>query len=183
MRPPADFISALGRRFNLRWFSLKQALVCAALLLMTSYGAVAAELVDRVVIVVDNECVTLAEFEKTYEEARRRSIDITRRELLDTEVNRLLMLRQSRSMKLGGANEDEIIERYIDLKVRSLIVIKNESIDAFSRDNRRGFPADSPIEDVRDKIETYLIEEEVNKRLNVLIEGLREKSYIKIQLE
>ena len=140
-----------------------------------------AALNDRVAAYVDNEAVTLGELEEKYEAAKKISPDIRRIEVVNTMINRLLLKREAARRKILGASEDAIIEQLIDLTIRSYIIIKHEEIERFFAENIAA-AASSDIESIRAEIEKYLTEIEVNRRLAKLIEELRNRAYIKIQL-
>ena len=110
------------------------------------------------------------------------SPDIKKIDVLNTMINRTLLLREARKLRLEAATKDETIKEYIELKLRTFIRITDEDIKKFYGENRKEF-GNADIEDVREKIEEYFIEKEVNVRLKKHIEELRAKAYIKIQLE
>jgi hypothetical protein len=57
---------------------------------------------------------------------------------------------------------------------KEIAAFYNENIDQF-----RG----SSYEDSRDEIETYLTEKKLNERLMEILEDMRKRAYIKIQLD
>lgn len=140
-----------------------------------------AALLDRVAAYVGNEAVTLGELEDKYEAAKKISPDIQRVEVLNTMINRLLLKREAARRKITGPSDDAIIEQFIDLTIRSYIIIKYDEIEKFFVENPGKFPL-TDIEDIRSEVEKYLTEREVNRRLATLIEELRKQSYVKIQL-
>jgi hypothetical protein len=140
-----------------------------------------AALIDRVAAYVDNEAVTLSELEEKYEAAKKISPDIRRIEVVNTMINRLLLKREAARRKIIGPSADAVIEQLIDLTIRSYIIIKHEEIERFFAENIAA-AASSDIESIRAEIEKYLTEIEVNRRLAKLIEELRNRAYIKIQL-
>ena len=90
-----------------------------------------AEIRDRVVAFVDNTAITLSELEETYADTLRVTPNITRDEVLNTMVNRVLLLREAKKIRLEAPSEDELLKEYIDLKIRAFIRIKEEEIDRF----------------------------------------------------
>jgi hypothetical protein len=151
-------------------------------LVLVFCGSPRAELIDRVCAFVDNDAITLGEFLKNYEETRARIPDITKEEVLNTMINRILLRRAALAMKIAGTDEDRIIAEYIDLKVRSYVIIKEEAIEHFYNENKGDF-AGAGIADVRADIEKLLTEKEVNARLISLLAELRKQAYVKIQPE
>lgn len=156
------------------------------LLLVTCYSLLVtsfchAEIIDRVVAFVDEEAITLSELEETYENIKKVDASITREEVLKTMINRILLLREAKKLRIEAPTEDDLLHEYIDLKVRTFIKVKEEDIGDFYNRNRAEFKG-MEFDAVRDKIESYLLEKEVNLRLKRHIEDLRSKAHIKAQL-
>ncbi len=140
-----------------------------------------AEVIDRVVAFVDDKAITLSELEENYRDSVKLKPEIRREEVLNTLINRALLLREAKKLRIEAPSKDEIIHEYIELKLRTFIKITEEDIKDFYERNTKEF-GKTELDDVRDKIEDYLIEKEVNLRLKKHIEDLRSKAYIKIQL-
>jgi hypothetical protein len=160
------------------WFLL---LTPYCLLLTTQSSLANTGIKDRVVAFVDNSAITLSELEMKYEETLKITPDITRDEVLNTMVNRLLLLKEARKMRLEAATEDALLKEYIDLKIRAFIRIKEEELTDFYNKHINEFEG-KEFEAVRDDIEKYLTEKELNERLKSHINELRENACIKIQL-
>jgi parvulin-like peptidyl-prolyl isomerase len=137
------------------------------------------KLIDRVAAFVDDHAVTLSELDEMYARTRKVSPDITRKEVLETMINRVLILREAKRLRLEAANDDELFNEYVELKVRPYIRITDEQLNEYYRENIARFHG-APFESVRDKIEEYLTEREVNSTLKRQIDELRKKVYIKI---
>ena len=152
-----------------------------AVLLVINLPLVSAEVIDRVVAFVDDEAVTLSELDEDYRAAVKLKPDIKKEEVLNTKINRMLLLREAKKLRIEGANGDEVIEEYIELKLRTFIKITEDDLREFYEKNRKEF-GKTDFDDAREKIEEYLVEKEVNIRLKKHIEDLRTKAYIKIQL-
>lgn len=162
---------------NCKWFLG----VCLSLFtfhfsLFTAYGYV-----DRVVAFVDDEAITLSELDQRFEDIQKLSPVSNKDQVLDSLINRKILLREAKKYRIEAPTEDEIINEYIDLKIRAYIRVLEADIENFYRDNIEQFSGKS-LGDVRDEIETYLTEKEINERLNNELIKLREGSYIKIQL-
>lgn len=155
--------------------------------LFFSYTTMAhsAELLEATVGVVDDEVITLSEFNERYDMMRRSFPEISKKEVLDGMINRLLLLREARLSRiaelrgLSPAEEDRIIEEYIDIKIRSSIRISEEEIHKYY-ETRKGEFRDRPFQDVAEKIEILLIERRTNEFLKEHIEELKKKAYIVI---
>lgn len=154
-------------------------LVTCYSLLVTSFSH--AELFDRVVAFVDDQAITLSEFQQQYENTLKISPHISEEEVLNTMINRKLLLREARRYRIEAASEEEIIKVYIDLKVRAFVWVDETEMVEFYRQNITRFSG-KDFEDVREEIEKYLIEREINERLRKVIKKLRGNAYIKVQL-
>jgi hypothetical protein len=168
---------------KLNTFNLKLFLVITSyFILLTSYFSVLdAQIKDRVVAFVDNDAITLSELEEKYSSALQITPDITREEVLRTMVNRLLLLREARKIKLEALTEDELLQEYIDFKIRAFIRVNEEDIVNFYEGHIEDFQ-EKELETVREDIENVLIEKALNERLISHINELKEKSCVKIQL-
>ena len=168
---------------TLKTLTLKLFLIfTSAFLILTSYFSVVdAEIRDRVVAYVDNDAITLSELEERYAHALQITPDITREEVLHTMVNRLLLLREAMKIKLEALTEDELLQEYIDLKIRAFIRVNEEDVVDFYEGHIDDFQ-EKELDTVREEIENVLIEKALNERLKSHINELKEKSCVKIQL-
>ncbi|WP_420263698.1 hypothetical protein [Candidatus Magnetominusculus dajiuhuensis] len=162
---------------------MKKTFLISIILTVTVFSGIGeAELIDHVCAFVDNDAITLSELTKSYNETRAKIETVTKEEVLNTMINRILLKRAALSMKIIGTDEDRIIAEYIDLKVRSYVIIKEEDIENFYNKNKKEFVG-ADISDVKADIEKLLTEQEVNTRLAALLSELRKQAYVKIQLE
>lgn len=157
-------------------------LLFIALILIIDHRSLAvAEIRDCVASFVDNTAITMSELEETYKKAVELAPGITKEEVLNTMINKVLLLREAKRIGLEASSEDELLKEYTDLKIRAFIRIREEEITDFYEKHLNNFQG-KEIESVRDEIEGYLTEKEVNERLKSRINELREKAFIKIQL-
>ena len=140
-----------------------------------------ADIKDRVVASVDNNAITLSELDEKYKETLKVTPAVTKEEVLTTMVNRLLLLDNAKEMRLEAPTEDALLREYIDLKIRSFIRIEENEITDFYQKHIDEFQGKT-LDDMRDHIEKYLTEKEVNERLKSHIDDLREKSCVRMQL-
>ena len=136
---------------------------------------------DRVVAFVDNEAITLSEFQEQKHNTARLLPGVTDDEVINTMINRKLILREAKKYRIEGPAEEDIMRDFVDLKVRAFIKVGEQDIEDFFRQNIDKFEGKT-FEIVRDEIEKYLTEKEVNKMLKKVISDLRKSVYIKIQL-
>lgn len=156
--------------------------LCSWFLVFYPYP-LSAELIDRVIAYVDERAITLREFNDYYERtAKMRETlrsDINRMDVLNTFINRVLILREARKLKLDAPTEDELVNEYIELKIKAFVKIREEDIKDFYNLNQSEF-GNQDYDSVRDKIEEYLIQRELNRLLKRHIEELRANSYIRL---
>jgi ribosomal protein S13 len=137
---------------------------------------------DRVVAFIDTTAITLSDLEAKYAETARITPNITREEVLDTMINRELLLREARKIRLEAPSEEDLLKEYVDLKIKAFIRIKEDEIKAFY-DGHVGNFEGREFDEVRDDIENYLIEKELNQRLKSHINELRDNACIKVQMQ
>ncbi len=158
----------------------KRTAILLALILFAFHAR--AEVIDKVVAFIDTEAITLSELRDTHEKTLKLSPDITEQEVLATMINRVLLLREARRLRLEAPDEDQLLEEYIDLKVRAFIKIKESDIRDVYASNIGEFGG-KDYTGVKDDIEAYLFEKEVNYRIRRHLEGLREKTYVRVLLQ
>jgi hypothetical protein len=170
-----------GRFFNNDAFPMNSFVLFIAFLLIAGCWSLdAAEIRDCVAAFVDNTAITMSELEEAYKKASELAPGITKEEVLNTMINKVLLLREAKKIGLEASSEDELLKEYADLKIRAFIRIREEEITAFYEKHVNDFQG-KELESVRDEIEGYLTEKEVNERLKSRIKELREKAYIKIE--
>jgi parvulin-like peptidyl-prolyl isomerase len=141
-----------------------------------------AEVIDRVVAFIDNTAITQSELEQAYQKSAAVVPDITRREVLQTMINHFLILREAHQLRLEAPTEDELINEYIEIKVKAFIRISDEQVEQYYRDNIEHFTGVN-YSDAKAQIEALQFEKELNKRLKQHIETIRKGAYIKIFLD
>jgi GR25 family glycosyltransferase involved in LPS biosynthesis len=169
----------LNERFKFVLFLL----LTSHFLLLTSSHA---EVLDRVVAIVDDDVILSSELEEAFVKAGK---ELKRDKVLDNMINRSLLLKQAKKFRIGysgsggKANEDDVIVgEYIEKRIRAIIHLPFEKMELYYEDNRESF-GDKSFYDVRDEIEGHIIEGEFKKKLREHINELRKRSYIRIQLE
>lgn len=137
-----------------------------------------AEIIDRVIAYVDNQAITLSDFEKFSSEIRKKIPDIQNEEIVKLLINRTILLKKAKEQFIEG-KEDELINNYIDLKIKSRIIITDNKIREYYEKNKNMFGEKTYLQ-VRDEIEKYLFEKELNIKLKEHLEELKQASEIKI---
>lgn len=137
-----------------------------------------AETINRVIAYVDNIAITLEDFRLELSKVKEKIPDINNEEILGILINRTILLKKARELFVEGSEED-IINSYVDLKIKSSIIISENQIRQYYEDNKSKME-NKPYISVRNDIEKYLFEKEFNKKLKEHIEELKEISDIKI---
>jgi hypothetical protein len=181
MRAAESFISVSDMHSKKTEISRFYYFLWIALFVLLPSTTLSAGIKDRVVAYVDNTAITLSELDKKYAETLQVTPSITREEVLNTMVNRLLLIREAQRIRLKSEREDELLKEYVDLKIRSFIRIKDEEIRNFYDSHISDFPG-KELDELKEDIENYLSEEELNTRLRAHIAELRNNACVKIQL-
>ncbi len=143
---------------------------------------VAAEIYDRVVASVNDQAITLSEFRERFKETKKLTPDITEEEVLNAMINRLLLLREAKKYSIEAPSKEEMLNEYIDLKLRAFIRVGEKDVEDFYSANKDKFQGKN-YEDARDEIEKYLTEKELNTKLKETLKELRKNAYIRTQIE
>ena len=157
-------------------------LICSLILVACHFLLVTdglAAISDRVIAFVDNDAITMSELDEQYRITAKISPDITIGEVLDTMINRILILREARKYRIEAPSLEQVMQEYIDLKIRAFIRVGESDIEKFYQENQANFSG-KKFEDVRDEIDKYLTEKELNDRLKELLKELRRNAYIRI---
>ena len=141
-----------------------------------------AEIFDRVVASVNDQAITLSEFQEQFNNAKKLTPDITEDEVLSTMINRLLLLREAKKYSIEAPSGEEMLNEYIDLKVRAFVRVGEKDIEEFYMANKDKFKG-KDYDEVREEIEKYLTEKELNTRLKETLKELRKNAYVKTQLK
>ncbi len=186
MRAAGNCISASDMRFNKvkgRWAKGKHwvgvACVLAAIIFFMPVAYCHARVIEGVAAFVDDAAITLGELNENYEKVKKAKPDTAKEEILSTMINRLLLINEVKKMKIDAKTDEDMLNEYIDLKIRSVVRISEADVEDFYNKNPSEFK-DASFEMVRGRIESYLTELEINKKLKKHIEDLKAKAYVKI---
>lgn len=158
------------------------ALLCLLLTLNSQLSTVcSAEVLNRVVAYVDDSAITLSEFRETFVRMKMTVSNISAEEVIASMINRRLLLKEAAKMRLEAATKDELLKDYIDIKIKASILIREKDTERFYNEHREDFKG-KDYASVRDEIDKYLFEMEVNRQLKKHIEDLRANAEIKVQL-
>ncbi len=156
-------------------------------LLLFSRPSAYAEILERVVAIVDDEAILLSEFEDALNTVNKSGEAYTREEVMNQMISRVLLVRESEKYGFKGRksrikDEKGIVNEYIEKRIKAFIHISYSEIEAFFEENKSRFPG-KEVREARGEIEAYLVSKELNKRLREHIDELKQKAYVRIQLE
>jgi hypothetical protein len=137
---------------------------------------------DRVIAFVDDEAITRSELEEQHSIMKGLSSEITEKEVLNTMINRIIIMREARKYRIEASSPDEMMHEFIDLKVRAFIRVPDAEIERYYNESG-GTSSGREYDEIRDEIEQYLTEKKLNIRLKETLDELKKSAYIKIQLE
>lgn len=139
------------------------------------------KILDRTVAVVDDDAILLSDLQARFALAKKLAPDITQSQVLQTMINRTLLLREARKIFPETMSDEQAIKEFTDFKIRAFVVVPEESIRNFYEENKAKMGG-APYERVRGQIEGLLTEKEINRRLEDYLKGLRQKAYIRVFL-
>lgn len=145
-----------------------------------------AEIIERVVAIVNDEVIFLSEFNNTYEDAVVSRAGISKEELLDEMIDRELILEQAKKFRFQGSpdakvSDNLLVEEYLERRIKAFIHIPFEVIEKYYMNNSLLFKGKS-FYDVQDEIESLLIDEKLSIKISEHIKELRDNAYIRVQL-
>jgi hypothetical protein len=157
---------------------------------LSPVSSACAEVLERVVAIVNDDLILLSEFQEALKSARETDSSVTREGVLNEMIDNLLLLEEAKKFRTGTASrgrrndrEDRvIIHEYIDRRIKALIHIPYEDIEHYYQMNRDLYGG-KEINEVRDAIEEQLVASELKSKVREHIEELRKKAYIRIQLD
>ena len=180
---------------NLRaWLAVHRAVIafaltagCTGLMCPVHAGA---ELLERIVAIVNNEVILLSEFQEHLHAAEQSGSGDAPGQVLDELVKRMLILQEGRRFRIidpgrYDLSEEEMkaaIEEYIDRRIKAFIHIPFRDIEQYYRMNRDQFP-ERDLYEARDGIEEILVSRELEARISSHMKDLRNRAYVRIQLE
>lgn len=137
------------------------------------------ELIDRVMASVDDEAITSFDLEGFIAKMKARGIRVTGKEALDTLVNRKLLIGEARKLRLEAESDDRLIERYIEIKIRPFVFVKQEEVRAYFEEHKENFKGVDYLQ-VRPKIERLIFEKKLNGAIKRHLRMLKKRHSVKI---
>lgn len=160
--------------------------VLSFLLFLYCLQAVQAEVLDRIVAIVNDQVILQSEYQ---EAVSRAGGETPGKSVLDSMIDRILLFEQARKLRISGGDgadqvkdEELLIREYIDRRIRSFIYVPVEKIESYYLNNRERYEGRAFYE-AKDDIERQLVDDELKDKLAAHIAELRKKAYIRIQVE
>lgn len=136
------------------------------------------EIINKVIAYVDDEAITLKDFIKFKDKITKTLPEITNEEIVEILINRKLLSKKGKELFFEG-DEEAIINNYIEFKVKSKIIITDSQIRDYYEKNKKIIGQES-FTSLREQIEKYLFEKELNEKLKKLIQELKNEYDIKV---
>jgi hypothetical protein len=152
---------------------------------MSLVAAAYAEVLERIVAIVNDDIILFSELQSATESDSQ----VSRDKVLNDMIDNMLLLNEAEKYRISTPDKTNKIEtddrvvvgEYIDRRIKALIHIPYEDIENYYQKNIDLY-RDKAIIDVRDAIEEQLVEVELKIKLREHLEELRKKAYIRIQL-
>lgn len=137
------------------------------------------ENIDRVVAFIDDTAITKRELDNQHSRDRRISPSITREQTLEAMINTALMLREASKLRLSARDDAQLLNKYLDLKIRAVILVSDKDVAVYFNNNRARL-GNKSFRDIKGDIRILLEELKYNQILSEHINTLRTKARIKI---
>lgn len=165
-------------------------LICMVLITcFFSAGNADAELVERIVAVVNDDVILLSEFKAAIRQAQESGKEGKAKEVIEGMIHNRLLLEQAKKFSFGRdtgdaihSPPDKVIKSYIDKRIKVLIHIPFSDIEAYYFNNPDKY-AERDLNDVKNEIEEYLFNRTLEIKIQEHIDELMEKARIRIQLD
>jgi len=146
-----------------------------------------AELVERIVAVVNDDVILLSEFKDAMRQAEESGKEVNAKEVIGGMINNRLLLEQARKFSFGrdagnASTPDKVIKNYIDKRIKALIYIPFKDIEAYYYNNTQKY-GERDFYDVKSEIEEYLLKTTLEIKIQEHIDQLREEAVIRVQLD
>jgi hypothetical protein len=141
------------------------------------------------VAIINDDVILQSELNEALQSARKLDNGADKKMILNELINSTLLLEQAKKFRLGNSDaryinmdDRKLVDEYIEKRLKALIHIPFRDIEYYYMYNLEKYN-NKDIYEVKDEIENYLIEMELEKKLFEHIDELREKAYIRIQIE
>ena len=164
-------------------------LILALLTLLSIINNSYAELLDRVVAVVNKEVILYSELQHAAERSKAAGEVKSDSEILEELIDRTLLLDQAVKFRVEietYIHDDEeigkMIDDYINRRIKAFIHVPFEEIESYYMSHKDDFSG-RDVYEVWDEIENRLRFDRLTVKLDEHISLLRKEAYIRIQLD
>lgn len=138
--------------------------------------------IDRLVAYVDDYAITLSELDMQFEKMSKVSPSITKKEVIESIINKILLIKEAKKLRLDFSTEEDLINHYLEMAISSRLTIKEEEVFDFYKKNVQSAKNEDYF-DLKDQIEKYLLEQQFNTLLKKHIDELRQKANIRVFID
>lgn len=151
------------------------ALLCAPALSSTGRG----ETIDRVIAYINDNAITMRELNATHSEELKKHPGQTREQTLESMINSQLIIIEAKKLRISAETDPELIQKYLSLKVRSLVYVKDSEIMDYYQKHMEDFQG-LRYRNTKERIRQYLGELKFNSLIKEQLEKLRQAAVIRI---
>lgn len=180
----------MGMRFNIMMRLYEKTILICLMVISCLFPVVNAdaELVERIVATVNDEVILLSEYKAVMLHAKDSGKEVTPEEVIDGMIDKHLLLEQARKFSFvrdaaaGPSTTENIIDIYIDKRIRALLYIPFRDIETYYYINYERYD-DKELYNVKSEIEEYLLNRMLQIKILEHIDELRENARIRVQLD
>jgi len=155
--------------------------ICALAAIASWAGPAEAVVIDHVVAFVDNLAITQSDLDALHAERLGADPGQQMGASLDELIERTLIIAAARALGLDAPTDDALAAEYVDLKIKSGILVLDSDVRAYYRSHKAEF-GDSPFDEVRDAARERLLASLQAEQLKRHIGTLRERSRIRVRM-
>ncbi len=138
-----------------------------------------ARMIDRVVAFVDDEAITYVDLMDFINRMNSKGIKVKEKEAISTLVNRKLLIKDALRLKLEAENDDELIDKYINIKIRPFVLVREEEVRGYYNKHKEKLSGVS-YQRIRRKIMKLIFEKKLNRAITARLKELRKRHVVKI---
>ena len=192
---PERCISVLDMHFKDRYQEIMRRwlylLYASFFIILLSNNVGHSEILDRVVAIVNNDLILLTEFKEELKRVRSEGSEITDQEVLQGMIKHMIILEEAKKYLMSGNydvyhlttnQKQELIDEYIEKRIKAFIHIPFEDIERYYQENKDDFNG-KDLYGAWDEIEQIIKRAQLKIKLNEHVNSLMKKAYIRIQLK
>ena len=130
--------------------------------------------IDRIVAIVDSHAITERELNAMHGLQARGG---DKADTLEEMINRYLILREAKLLRIEGEDSDEVFGKYISLKVRTLISVTDGEARRYYWRHKNDFGS-AGFDAVKGEIKAIIEDRKTAEKLSTLLKELRSKAEI-----